>query len=135
MTTDDTAPVPTNTFADLLPAIEAVTYLAKTHPTLPAPYTVLGQGAVIDLQAHTPDAFEAWRAALQIPPAAVELHAYDEDAWLQTSTVIRGVPLLLMGYGLPISVGEARLEQDSGSTPTTTTAIVYSLSDLADGAA
>ncbi|MGQ4486854.1 hypothetical protein ACN6LM_003869 [Streptomyces sp. SAS_281] len=135
MTTDNTAPVPTGTFADLLPAIEAVTYLAKTFPHLPAPYTVLGQGAVIDLQADTPDAFDAWRTALQIPPAAVELHAYAEGAWLHATTIVRGVPLVLMGYGLPLTYEQARTEQDPAGIAPTKTAVVYSLSDLAGGAA
>ncbi|MGW1127494.1 hypothetical protein [Streptomyces sp. NPDC002526] len=135
MTTKITHPVDIPTLADLLPAIEAVTYLSKTYPALPAPYTVLGEGAVIDLQTHTPHAFEAWRTALQIPPAAVELHAYAEDAWLHATTIIRGVPLVLTGYSLPITFEQARIEQDPEGIAPTTTAVVYSLSDLAGGAA
>ncbi|MFG3140798.1 hypothetical protein ACGFZA_31905 [Streptomyces sp. NPDC048211] len=136
MTPETTRPTPTGTLADLASAIEALAYLQRTFPTLPTLHVILlHNGASLDLQANSPDAFEQWRTALQIPPAAVELHAYYEGAWLHAVAAARGIATILTGHGLPITADQARTEQDpDGIRPTaaiTVTTLPEAIGDAA----
>ncbi|MGW2591989.1 hypothetical protein ACWCXC_17220 [Streptomyces sp. NPDC001515] len=133
MTTETTRPEPTGTFADLAAAAQALAHLQATYPTLPALYiSVPSTGTSLDLQAGTPGAYEVWRAALGIPPAAVELRSYYESAWLHASTRVEGVVTLLTGHGLPITGEQAREDQAPADSPR---AEVLPLADAVGGAA
>ncbi|MFD7860940.1 hypothetical protein [Streptomyces sp. NPDC059783] len=118
MTTETTRPEQTGTLADLAAAVEALAHLQATYPTLPALHvSLLHTGTSLDLQAGTPGAYEVWRAALGIPPTAVEIRSYYESAWLHSATRVQGVATILTGHGLPITGEQAREDQDPADAP------------------
>lgn len=136
MTTEITRPTPTGTLADLASAIEALASLQSTFPTLPTLRVALPHnGASLDLQAGTPGAFEQWRAALEIPPATVELHAYYDAAWLHVRTEAQGVAAILTGHGLPITAEQARTQQEPDGIRPVAPIDVRTLADATGGAA
>lgn len=102
-------PVP-GTLGSQMPALQTLVALADFCGSLPTPYiTVSGVYANhVDLQLDNPADFEVWRTALQIPPAAVELHAYRPESWLAATTVVRGITVVLAGHGLLLAVEDAR---------------------------
>lgn len=118
----------TGTFADLGPAVEALTYLQTAFAHLPVMYvTIYNSRGDLDLQTSDPAAFEAWRIALQIPHTTVEMKTFASDVWLSASTTVRGVPVKLAGHSLPLTVEQARTEQ-----PQPDTSAAPSVSTLAD---
>ncbi|MFG2589091.1 hypothetical protein [Streptomyces sp. NPDC048438] len=135
MTTEPTVPTQTGTLADLRSAVETLTYLQATHANLPAPYvTLVNSGGAVDVQTNSPDFFEQWRVALQIPPADVELHVYAGGVWLQCQVAVRGVTVELSGHGLPITPEQACAVQDPAGVLPVAPIAVYPIAATAGGA-
>jgi hypothetical protein len=91
--------------AATVPALTLVGELAAKYPQLPAPYLVFSthEAAVyVSLQCPTLDAFEAWREALDVRPAAVTLFASMINADLPTMTV-NGVKVKVQLYVAALS--------------------------------
>lgn len=131
MTIDITAP--TGTFADLGPAIEALTYLQTTFAHLPVMYvTIYNSSGDLDLQTSDPATFEAWRIALQIPHTTVEMKTFAGNVWLSAATTVRGVHVRLAGHGVPLTVEQARTDQPRPDTLAPTA--VSTLADALGGA-
>src|ERR1044071_9165104 len=128
VTTETTRPALTGTLADHASAIQTMAHLQETFPGLPSPFVTLNLGATVDLQLGTPDAFEQWRTALEVPAAGTELHVYSDGVWLQAVTAVQGVTVGLSGHGLPITADQARIEQDPAGIAPGTPVSVYSLS-------
>lgn len=66
----------------------------------------------LNLQLDTPHAFEAWRAALDIPPADVDLNATSSLKWLSARTVYQDVPLYLSCMHVPLTDVQAGAPRD-----------------------
>lgn len=92
--------------------VTALGCLVIEFPGLPAPYiTIHTSSSRLDLQLETPAAFECWRAALSVPTAAVTLHAYSDAVWLAADARYEGVTVHLSGFGVPLTVEQARESQ------------------------
>lgn len=62
----------------------------------------------LDLSLHGDgafSAFEAWREALRIPPAAVHCTVYDEALHLQAQAALCGTSMRLIAYGATPTAG------------------------------
>jgi len=110
VTIEITSPAPqvsvpvTAPFVDTAPVAEALVELVRMFGHLPKPYITFPSGThVLHLQADSPSAFEAWRAALQIGPGDVVLKAFRGDAWLAAVGVFHGVTVDLTGFGLDLA--------------------------------
>lgn len=89
------------------PVFEALMAIAAEFAELPRPYiVVLSTGPSFILQLMHPSHFEAWREALGLPTASVELHG-SASVWLATSSRFRGVAFELTGHGVPLTAEQA----------------------------
>jgi hypothetical protein len=121
----------TSTFAALGPAIEALVYLQATFPHMPDAYTVVQSGGwKVDLQVHAPHEFEAWRTALQMSPADVDLVVYGGSNWLRANTTVCGVRVELSSHDLPLPKDPCRpcgcplrFDRHADGCPAQTTAV------------
>jgi len=91
---------PTHTTGELTPAAAALASITQTYSGLPTPYVSITPRGRINLQLTSPAAFEAWRTALMIPEATVQLHQGNGSSWLAGETVHAGVVVELSGHGL-----------------------------------
>lgn len=98
--TDPTEPTPAPTFAEQAPAVVALAALVEAHPTLPAAYIVIHEAPSLYIQFEEAAQFEAWREALGVDPAEVDLSGMGDQSWLVAETRASGVPLRLAGFGL-----------------------------------
>ncbi|MFD8919399.1 hypothetical protein ACFV0Y_16470 [Streptomyces sp. NPDC059569] len=92
------------TLADLTGPVITLRLLLVEHPGLPAPCANLTPiySNVLELSFHNSFAdFEAWRAALNIPPAAVthRVQGNGTTATLTARTEFAGATVEIVGYG------------------------------------
>jgi hypothetical protein len=103
----------TRTLAQQARAAEALVGLTRMYGHLPAPtIRIHATDTATDLTLEAPTEFEMWRTALQVAPDAVALHAYATSVWLVAEAVFRGVRVYLYGYGVPLTVEQARTVQE-----------------------
>ncbi|MEL3949487.1 hypothetical protein [Streptomyces sp. LNU-CPARS28] len=96
------------TMAAHRPVADALVDLIGMFGHLPVAYVTMHSAAdSLDLQVDTAAGFEAWRAALQITPDAVELGTFGDSVWLEARSVFRGVRLELCGDGLGLAPEQA----------------------------
>jgi len=106
------------TITEQLTALQALAALAEMFGPLPSAYLVIhapysvGFPARITMQLNTPQAFEQWRAVLQIPAVEIDLHTCDQDTWMSTDTHAHGVPLHVTGFGIGLTVEQAGAPRD-----------------------
>ncbi|MGX1909046.1 hypothetical protein ACWIID_09305 [Streptomyces phaeochromogenes] len=107
-----TAPSP-GRMDEQAPVFEVLAELGALFPSLPRPYIIAYSSgeAHFQLQLQHPSHFEAWRAALQIPPVSVSLHAGQDIVWLAVDAMFRGVLLRLTGHEVPLTVEQAEAPQ------------------------
>lgn len=117
MTTQITEPA-TRPICEQRAAAEALVALTELLGGLPGGYIKIHQPfqslpAELHLQFNSPQALEEWRAALEIAPSNVSLHAaVDADmVWLTASTVFHGVPMEMTGHGVPLAADVAKAPQ------------------------
>jgi len=99
-----TDPTPSLSFAEQEPAVLALAEMAQAFPHLPAAAFTLYQpeaGGGLFIQTHSGEAFEAWREALRIGAAAVELKTNGADSWLRAEGSFSGSAVTLSGWGIP----------------------------------
>lgn len=98
MSEKPTQPPEAPTIGDQRPVFEALVAMADMFASLPAPYTTIAHSPTtkVGLQLANPQEFEAWQVALQIPPTAVDLHAYANIAWVSGQTMVHGVRVELL---------------------------------------
>ncbi|MEU8717520.1 hypothetical protein [Streptomyces sp. NPDC048663] len=113
MTTDltDAPPVAPDSIGAQQPAVQALAALAAQYPGLPASYITIHspfelRPGRLDLQLETPQAFELWRDALEIPAADIELHATVGNCWVSAVTQVGDATVELSGYGIRLSLKE-----------------------------
>lgn len=107
-----------------LSAFDALASLARMFPALPGGYVVVhapmryAPAPRIGLQLDTPQAFEQWRAALQIAPADIDLLSNSHGAWLAATAVFHGIEMRVTGHAVPLShdVASTRQQQDATVT-------------------
>lgn len=93
----------TGTISAQARAFGALADMARAFPHLPAVFSrVYMDGEDVLLQADTTDAFEAWRVALSIPSAAVEVKEYNGAHWLRAQGVWAGVAVDLTSHSVVI---------------------------------
>lgn len=85
--------------------IDQFASLPEAHITIHEPFRLIA--ARIDLQLTTPQEFETWRAALQINPDVVEVHATTSHSWLAADTWFEGVKVHIAGFGVPLTPEDA----------------------------
>ncbi|MEU2799012.1 hypothetical protein [Streptomyces sp. NPDC007117] len=97
------------TLAEQASAFEALDALAGTCPDLPPVYLTVHDSSFsgVIAQCDTLADFEAWRSALQIPTAEVNLVADKQGGWLSAEATVRGVRLRITGHGLVVTREQA----------------------------
>lgn len=101
-----------------LTALQALAGLAEMFGPLPSAYLTVhapnsfGWPARVNMQFRTPQAFEQWRAVLQIPADAIDIHTRDGNTWLATDTDAHGVPLHITGFGIDLTAEQAGAPRD-----------------------
>ncbi|MGW2933986.1 hypothetical protein ACWDA7_19530 [Streptomyces sp. NPDC001156] len=119
MGTEITAPNPQiseqgNALALLLSLTQKFGHLPAAYLKIHRPFLTIP--AQLGLQVDSPEKFEQWRAALEIAPSDVELHATtDEHVWLSAKRTIRGVPVEVTGFGVPLTAEQATTPQAEAS--------------------
>jgi hypothetical protein len=103
------------------PAFEALLGLTAMFGGLPAAYVQVqpeGRSLRVGLQFDTPQDFEQWRTALQIPSASVILRSNtaSENVWLSVDGVFRGISVHLTGFGVALSAELAKTYQEMPPT-------------------
>lgn len=102
-----TVPDPGRT-SEQAPVFEALMAIAAEFAELPRPYiVVLNTGPSFILQLSHPSHFEAWREALGLPVASVELEGWS-SVWLAAASQFRGVAFELTGHGVPLTAEQAQ---------------------------
>ena len=126
--------------ADQRLAFAVLAQIADSAPGLPPAYiTVYDHIAGLHAWSQTASAFEHWRSALGIAPAAVDVHVYAHESWMSARTEVGGVrveisadvptaPALVAVSPRQDAERRARVEQLAAAT------VVRPLQDLADGA-
>lgn len=66
----------------------------------------------LNLQLDTPHAFEAWRAALDIPSDAVTLHSTTGLKWVKVRGHYQDVPVVLSGTNVPLTDVQVQAPRD-----------------------
>jgi hypothetical protein len=106
MATETTAPNPQITGqADALALLLSLT---QEFGHLPAAYLKIHAPmysfpAWVGVQLDSPQAFEQWRAALELAPAGVKLRATPEYVWLSAEGVFRGTRIEVTGFNVPLT--------------------------------
>ncbi|WP_030569724.1 hypothetical protein [Streptomyces aureocirculatus] len=96
------------TFEGHQPAAQALVGLTEMFGHLPMSDVILRAAPrEIVLRPPSPDAFEQWRAALQITPDSVSLRAFGGCAWLQADGVFQGVAVHMSVHDLPLTEEQA----------------------------
>ncbi|MDR3081972.1 MAG: hypothetical protein LBV60_13805, partial [Streptomyces sp.] len=94
-----------DTLADQAAALTVLAAIAARNPGLPAAYFIVHEPAphwapYIAVLCDSPGAFELWRTALAIPPAATTLTQNTARAWMYAACELNGVTLQLTGNGI-----------------------------------
>jgi hypothetical protein len=97
-------------------AVQVLADLIDEHPGLPAAYTILHEpypngGLQVNLQVADHE-FEAWREALGIEPADVELHTTVSHTWVAADTTRDGVRIHLAGFTNALTVEQANAPRE-----------------------
>lgn len=110
-------------------AFETLDLLVSLYPDLPPAYITIHDTALVGVKAmcDTATDFEAWRTALQIPTAAVDLYGNSAGGWLAAETTVRGVLLRITGHGLAISREQAEPQPKEHGLPVVTLAEAVAL--------
>jgi hypothetical protein len=112
VTAESTAPI-----AGQRSAVQLLANLIGQHAELPAAYIVVhepwrGAPSKLLLQLPTPQAFEQWRAALDITPVNVTLHFHASDSWLAGDTVRESIALNITAHGIRLTADEFTAPRD-----------------------
>jgi hypothetical protein len=85
----------------LVDLVQRVGELPAAYITMHTPFEDLPVS--LNLQLDTPHAFEAWRAALDLPSDNVGLHSTSGLKWVEVRGRYQDVPVILSGVNVPLT--------------------------------
>jgi hypothetical protein len=99
-------------------AVAALAALVGRFGDLPGGYVTIhsqfsaSRPVKLGLALQSPQAFEAWRAALGVAPESVVLSAWEGSVWLAAEVVFEGVTVKPDGFNVPLEPEVASATQE-----------------------